>query len=73
MEPLCQPWTLADLRHHWGGAYEITTAGPQSWTARRRDGRGIIRADSADALAVAIRLDYGVTPVPRETGRKDEP
>lgn len=67
MHPMCeQQWDLGTLRFHWGGAYKITKAGPGSWVAERRDGKGIIRADSANSLLVAIRLDYGIMPVPRQ-------
>jgi hypothetical protein len=68
MEPLCQAWTLADLRHHWGGAYKITSTGPQAWHAFRRDGQGEIHADSPRCLLAGIRIDYATAPVPRQPG-----
>jgi hypothetical protein len=71
MKPLTEINDLASLRHHWGSAYEITTAGPASWRAVRKDGKGQVRADSADTLLVAIRLDYGTAPVPRQE-REDQ-
>jgi hypothetical protein len=58
-------WTLAELRHHWGEAYEITGRG-RDWRARRRDGKGELTAPDPDALVVAIRADYERCPVPRD-------
>ena len=57
---------LAELRHHWGEAYRITSAGPASWSAARLDGKGALRADTPDLLLDMIRADYGLVPVPRE-------
>jgi hypothetical protein len=56
---------LADLRHHWGGAYVINCHAPERWIAERRDGKGIIRAEDADELRDMIIADYRVVPVPR--------
>ena len=56
-------WTLAELRHHWGDAYEITGRG-RDWRARRRDGKGELAAPDPDALVEAIRADYERCPVP---------
>jgi hypothetical protein len=66
------PDALDDLRHHWGGAYRINNPAPGSWIAQRRDGTGTIRADSSHALLEAIRIDYQVTPVPRQPGQEDD-
>ena len=61
-----ETWTLAEVRHHWGDAYEITDR--PRWRARRRDGRGgWIIAETAEALVEAIREDYRRDPVCRET------
>ena len=56
---------LAELRHHWGDAYEITGRG-RDWRARRRDGKGELAAPDPDALVEAIRADYERCPVPRD-------
>jgi len=56
---------LADLRHHWGDAYEITHPRRAVWLARRRDDGEILTAIRADALLAKIRLDYHARPVPR--------
>ena len=57
-----ESWTLDELQHHFGEAYEIT-----GWQAKRRDGKGEpITADDADTLAEAIRRDYAADPVPRD-------
>jgi hypothetical protein len=54
---------LAELRHHYGEAYEICS-GP--WRAKRRDGkRGWIIRDSVDELWEAVREDYRRDPVRR--------
>jgi hypothetical protein len=59
-------WTLAELRHHWGDAYEITGWG-RRWRARRRDGKGgRLVADDPQALVELIRADYAVDPVSRD-------
>jgi hypothetical protein len=58
-------WTLAELRHHYGDAYEITDR--PRWRARRRDGKGepLVAADAA-ALVEMIREDYRRDPVSRD-------
>jgi hypothetical protein len=56
---------LADLRLHWGGAYEICYAG-RTFSALRRDGFGSLTALTADGLRGLIRQDYARHPVPRE-------
>jgi hypothetical protein len=56
---------LAELRHHWGDAYQIERTGPQTWLAARRDGRGAVHANTADELFQAISNDYLARPVPR--------
>ena len=35
------------------------------WMAERRDGKGVIRAESALELLGMIRADYSAAPVPR--------
>ncbi|MGP7996717.1 MAG: hypothetical protein ACLPKI_05205 [Streptosporangiaceae bacterium] len=63
-----QSWTLDELRHHWGEAYEITDR--PRWRARRRDGKGgWLTAEDVEALVEAIRLDYQADPVSRDLGR----
>ena len=58
-------WTLAELRWHYGDAYEITDR--PGWRARRKDGRGLwITAPDAAALVELIREDYRRDPVPRD-------
>ena len=60
-----QSWTLAELRHHWGEAYEITDR--PGWRARRRDGKGgWLTAPDAEALVTVIRADYRADPVSRD-------
>jgi hypothetical protein len=56
---------LAQLRHHWDGAYSIMH-GRDGWQAKRRDGQGgwIVRA-TAEQLLAAIHEDYARHPVPR--------
>jgi hypothetical protein len=62
-----QPDTLDDLRFHWGGAYDIAASG-DTFTARRRDGRGDLLADPLpERLRQLIRADYEAMPVPRHT------
>jgi hypothetical protein len=56
---------VANLRHHWGDAYEISYRAGQ-FCAERRDDHSAVRADSADALLAAIREDYLSRPVPRD-------
>jgi len=60
-------WSLAELKHHWGGAYLIEVLGGR-YVAQRRDSRETISADSADGLLAAIRADYASKPVPRDAG-----
>ena len=57
-------WTLAELRHHYRGAYSIQGEGG-IWIAVRTDGKGTLRADSADGLLDLIRADAAAFPVPR--------
>lgn len=56
---------LADLRWHWGDAYEIAWAG--EFRAVRRDNRLALEAASADELRTVIRSDYSRRPVPRRS------
>ena len=58
---------LADLRWHWGDAYEITWAG--KFRAVRRDNGRALQAESADELRTLIRSDYTRHPVPRRSRR----
>jgi hypothetical protein len=55
---------LADLRWHWGEAYEIVFAG-RTFSALRRDGLGSVTALSANDLRRLIRADYAERPVSR--------
>jgi hypothetical protein len=48
---------LAELRWHWGAAYEISIAG-NTWTARRRTGTSFVAASSAGELLHLMREDY---------------
>ena len=57
-------WTLAELRHHYRGAYSIQGEG-SIWIAVRSDGKGSFRADSAEGLLDLIRADSASSPVPR--------
>jgi hypothetical protein len=57
---------LEALRFGWGDAYEISCDG--GWQARRRDGLGgVITAPDPDALWTAIKDDYALKAVPRDT------
>ena len=56
---------LADLRWHWGDAYEITWTG--EFRAVRRDNGLALQAESADELRTLIRSDYTRRPVPRRS------
>ncbi len=56
---------LADLRHHWGGAYKIGWRAGR-WRAARRDDGSMVSADTAAGLLEQIRADYAARPVPRE-------
>ena len=62
-DPLMRP--LANLRWHWGSAYDIRNPLPHVWVAERRDNRAALRADSPLARRDAIVADYTVRPVPR--------
>jgi hypothetical protein len=55
---------LADLKHHWGDAYNIALIGDR-WVAQRGDSRTSFSADSPDGLLALIREDYAQRPVPR--------
>lgn len=57
---------LAELEHHWGGAYHIGVQ-DGTWWARRRDGKGgQLTAPDAEALYQAIYADYRANPVSRD-------
>ena len=58
-------WTLAELRHHYGDAYEITDR--PRWRAKRRDGKGgWLAAENPETLIEMIREDYRRDPVSRD-------
>ena len=54
---------LADLRWHWGDAYEINWS--SAFRGVRRDNGPELMAASADELRALIRSDYLRRPVPR--------
>lgn len=55
---------LAELRHHWGDAYEIDA---DPWRASRRDDKGgQLTADNPEALTAKLRADYQREPVNRD-------
>jgi hypothetical protein len=56
---------LDDLLWHWGSAYLISYGRAGGWIARRRDGGGSVRADSASVLLTEIRQDYSACAVRR--------
>ena len=58
---------LAELRHHWGEAYDIFADRGDRWRARRRDGRGawLVARDPEQLLAL-LRADYQRDPVSRD-------
>ncbi len=55
---------LADLRWHWGDAYQISFVHGM-FRAERRDDGAAVSAASASALRDLIRDDYAARPVPR--------
>jgi len=63
----CVNCELADLRWHWGSAYEIICAGG-IFGALRRDGLGSVTALTADELRQLMRQDYSARPVARTGG-----
>lgn len=60
---------LAELSHHWGGAYLISFEYGM-FAARRRDNGAIVRCAEADELYDEIRRDYEARPVPRRTSAR---
>jgi len=58
------PGALADLRHHWDEAYEVSYRNGMYQAIRRDDGSMIRRDDPGDLLE-EIRADYAIRPVPR--------
>ena len=56
---------LADLRWHWGDAYEINWSG--AFRGVRRDNGLALVAASADGLRALIRSDYSRRPVRRRS------
>jgi len=63
---------LADLKHHWGEAYNIACLGPETWVAQRRDSRSTVGGRTAAELLERIRQDYRTRPVPRQGGAPGE-
>ena len=55
---------LADLRHHWGTAYEITEA-LGVWRAVRLDNQATLLARDSEELRTLIIRDYTSRPVRR--------
>lgn len=56
---------LADLRYHWGSAYDIRVTEAGIWRAIRRDnGRTIVTACAGD-LHTLVVADYVAEPVKR--------
>jgi hypothetical protein len=58
---------IADLRWHWGEAYEIGWTDGK-FTAERRDDGDLLTASSAEELYERIAADYRNRPVSREYG-----
>ncbi len=57
---------LEELEFHWGSAYDIALV-DDTWTARRRDGRGGTLADPLpEGLRLRIQADYAAMPVTRD-------
>ena len=57
---------MADLRHHWGGAYRFHHFERIGlWIAVRRDTRETLKAEDPEQLRSLIRADYQAKPVPR--------
>jgi hypothetical protein len=52
---------LADLRWHWGEAYDITWAG--RFRATRLDDGTVLEAGTAEQLREMVRADYSQRPV----------
>jgi hypothetical protein len=60
--------TAGSLRWHWGSAYEFRRRALRH-VAVRRDGLGMVTADSLDGLLIAVRDDYARAAVPRRLRR----
>jgi len=58
---------LANLRGHWGEAYEIAW-GNGMFGAERRDNHASVSTGTAAQLRRLIREDYSANPVRRELG-----
>lgn len=56
---------LAELRWHWGEAYEINCDGAQ-FDAKRRDNGAALKAETITELWDKIRDDYSASPVARD-------
>jgi hypothetical protein len=56
---------LAQLRYHWGEAYEIGWDCGSFWF-RRRDNGAMLQCSAAVALWGEIRRDYSAMPVHRD-------
>ncbi len=66
--PACggQPDELAEVKFHWGDAYDIDASSgtPTAW---RRYGKGAPLTDPLpEGLDLRIRADYAAMPVPRD-------
>jgi hypothetical protein len=55
---------IAQLRYHWGGAYEISSPNGM-FRAMRRDDGSAVSAPTADSHRTEIRADYHARAVPR--------
>lgn len=61
-----EAWEL--LQFNWDTAYALSydPSQAQPFHAERRDGLGMLSADSPDALCEVVQRDYTARPVPRE-------
>ena len=55
---------LAELRRHYGDAYDVTYPRDGLWLAVRRDDHGTLKARTPFDLLDLIRADYAARPVP---------
>ncbi len=71
-QPAEEGGTLDELRFHWGSAYDIDAVGGV-YTARRRDGNGVLLTDRLpEGLRLRIQADYTAMPVPRDRPVTDD-
>lgn len=56
---------VAELRHHWQGAYRISNPAPDVYLAVRTDDGTQLTAATPQKLREKIRADYAERPVPR--------